>query len=137
METQNTQSAEAPTQTPMLDSATVQSGDAPIAQTARQKAMAYKEANSGQDTTVLPETQIGVMWDKFASHEVTLRAQKLAGADRSEVASILLATRCTFEGEHFTVDEINTILPSGDVAHLMNRVINGKPENSEGEPEKN
>ena len=89
-------------------------------QSVRDKLRAFKEQNSGERSTELPETGLAVTYPAFIGHDRVVAATKMAGKKRDRVGKILVAQLCTFEGEKLTADEIGTELPNADVVHLTN-----------------
>lgn len=84
-------------------------------------------------STTLPQTGVQVTWPAFKPHAVWMKAQRVAKKNPTTTPEVYVSLLCRFDGERLTSAELQTLLPTDDITHLVDRVMDDNETDSGGD----
>ncbi|MBO9421707.1 hypothetical protein J7481_19525 [Labrenzia sp. R4_2] len=87
------------------------------------KLKAYRAANEGDETFVLPETGVTVTFPKFRKHGVWASCTRLAKNNLGKAQVLYICRVAKFDGETITASDFGAYIPLTDANELMTEVF--------------
>jgi hypothetical protein len=95
------------------------------------KLKAYRSANEGDETFVLPETGVTVTFPKFRKHGVWASCTRMAKNNLGKAQVLYICRVAKFDGETITASDFGAYIPLTDANELLAEVFTGGEDDDE------
>lgn len=100
-----------------------------------EKLKQHRDANSGEASILLPQTNVRVSYPKFRNHGVWMQSMRMAKNDVSTAQTYYVCKVATFDGENMTATDFSAFIPMGDASELLVAIFGGAEDEDEtGKP---
>ncbi len=105
-----------------------------MTKTAKQRLQERKQKNNKSIEDALPKSGENVTYPGFVPHGTIMKLYRQCGKkNRSRLAAFAIAQLVRFEGEKFTVTDVEELLENEDIKYLTDKVLGKAPDEDEVE----